>query len=622
MSKETKKQEAKAARAAKKAAAREQRKNIFRTIRFMLRTTAKEKPMLFVVYVINIVSAIIQKFLEILVPKFLIDELMLIINGAPAAEHIKTIVTLVVIINVLGLTFNLVGGLGNQTKNVIREYFNEHFQLLLSEKAMRMDFECTEDPDVLNKMNRAKEGISWYSGGVVGILDAVMWIVSYVLVLLGVSAIILITCPLLLPLQLISLLVIGYFNARNNATEAMAYGRLSKLNRVFSYYLFELPDFRYGKEIRLYDASEMMNERAKTLSLEQTQVWRDLAVTQRRFNWGMDITNALRDGCSYFYIGLLALKKIISVGDFAMCVASASELYQGMNGLVVNVQEVVKRCNYAYHFLEFLDYPEPLVKGTESVKEGEHVIEFSHVTFRYPRSEENVLEDVNLTIRSGEHLSVVGMNGAGKTTFIKLLCRLYDVTEGEIRIDGVNIKDYSDEEYRRLFSVVFQDFKLLAFSLRENITFGKDEQDEKLMRTLELAGLGEDVKKLDNGLETLLFKGFDEKGTELSGGQQQKVAISRALYKDAPIVVLDEPTAALDPIAEYEIYRQFDTLVGGKTAIYISHRLSSCKFCDRIAVFADHTIKEYGTHAELVNRKDGIYAEMFAAQAQYYVEQA
>jgi len=622
MSKETKKQEAKAVRAAKKAEAREQRRNIYRTIRFMLRTTVKEKPMLFVVYVINIVSAIIQKFLEILVPKFLIDELMLIINGAPAAEHIKTIVTLVVIINVLGLTFNLIGGLGNQTKNVIREYFNEHFQLLLSEKAMRMDFECTEDPDVLNKMNRAKEGISWYSGGVVGILDAVMWIVSYVLVLLGVSAIILITCPLLLPLQLISLLVIGYFNARNNATEAMAYGRLSKLNRVFSYYLFELPDFRYGKEIRLYDASEMMNERAKTLSLEQTQVWRDLAVTQRKFNWGMDITNALRDGCSYFYIGLLALKQIISVGDFAMCVASASELYQGMNGLVVNVQEVVKRCNYAYHFLEFLDYPEPLVKGTESVKEGEHVIEFSHVTFRYPRSEENVLEDVNLTIRSGEHLSVVGMNGAGKTTFIKLLCRLYDVTEGEIRIDGVNIKDYSDEEYRRLFSVVFQDFKLLAFSLRENITFGKDEQDEKLMRTLELAGLGEDVKKLDNGLETLLFKGFDEKGTELSGGQQQKVAISRALYKDAPIVVLDEPTAALDPIAEYEIYRQFDTLVGGKTAIYISHRLSSCKFCDRIAVFADHTIKEYGTHAELVNRKDGIYAEMFAAQAQYYVEQA
>lgn len=216
----------------------------------------------------------------------------------------------------------------------------------------------------------------------------------------------------------------------------------------------------------------------------------------------------------------------------------------------------------------------------------------------------------------------MGLNGAGKTTFIKLLCRLYEVTEGEICIDGVNIMEYAEEEYRKLFAVVFQDFKLFAFSLRENVAPGLETVDEKrLEQVLTQTGLYEDAQKLADGLDTTIYKSFDEKGVELSGGQQQKTAISRALYRDAPIVILDEPTAALDPIAEYEIYRQFHTLVGGKTAIYISHRLSSCRFCDHIAVFAEDTVKEYGTHDELVVREGGIYAEMFHAQAQYYVDQ-
>jgi ATP-binding cassette subfamily C protein len=201
------------------------------------------------------------------------------------------------------------------------------------------------------------------------------------------------------------------------------------------------------------------------------------------------------------------------------------------------------------------------------------------------------------------------------------------VTEGAIYVDGVDIREYSEEEYRKLFSVVFQDFSIFAFSLRENIEMGdvdyapedSDKRDEKVKETLELSGLAEDVTKLPNGLDTTLYKSFDEKGTELSGGQRQKTAISRALYRNAPVVILDEPTAALDPMAEYDIYRKFDTLVGNKSAIYISHRLSSCKFCDRIAVFSDGTIKEYGTHDELVAIPDGIYAEMFHAQAQYYV---
>ena len=475
---------------------------------------------------------------------------------------------------------------------------------------------------MLDTLNRAKEGISWYSGGVVGILNSFYDMVLNVTVIVGVSVIIALTCPLLLPIQLLALLAMTVLNAKINQKEVEQYSGLAKFNRVFGYYLFQLADFSYGKEIRLYDSAGMMCEKAKRLNEKQMECWHDWAKSTRRLTWGMDIANALRDGLSYFYIGFLAITRKISVGDFSMCVASASELYHGMRGLVFGWQEVTKKCNYAHQFLRFLDYPSAMPKGSRGVEGEKHTIEFSHVSFKYPRCEQYVLEDVNLKLTSGEHLSIVGLNGAGKTTFIKLLCRLYDATEGEILVDGINIKEYSEEEYRRLFAVVFQDFQLFAFSLKENIAFEEGAEDEEIERVLKLSGFYEDAQRLPKGLDTILYKSFEEQGTELSGGQQQKTAIARALYRNAPIVILDEPTAALDPVAEYDIYRHFDHLVGNKTAIYISHRLSSCKFCDRIAVFAEKTIREYGTHEELVDLKDGIYAGMFAAQAQYYMEHA
>lgn len=610
------KRELRAQKAAKK---KEERNMLTRTLKFMFATAAKEKPVLFFLYFIRIVSNIAQKAVLVLLPKFLIDELMLAIRENDPAGHLGNIILYAALACITEFLATMANSLAAHYKSVYSEWFNERFLVMLADKSMRMDFEQTEDPAVLDCQARAKEGISWYSGGVVGILDYVFGLVLNITVLFGVGVIIFLTCPLLLPVQLISLLLIGYFNAKNNQLEVDSYSKLAKLNRVFGYYLFQLPSFEYGKEIRLYDSERMMNGRAKEASNDMMDVWKAQADKQRMFVWGMDLTNAARDGFSYFYIGYLAVKRVISVGDFAMCVSSASELYQGMYGLVRNWQEVVKRCNYAYRFLQFLDYPETLQKGERKVSGQEHVITFEHVGFRYPRSENYVLRDINLTIHPGEHLSIVGLNGAGKTTFIKLLCRLYDVTEGSIKIDGNDIRDYSEEEYRKLFSVVFQDFWLFAFSLKENISFDEKTPDAEIERVLKLSGLWDDAQKLPEGADTILYKSFDEKGTELSGGQKQKTAISRALYRDAPVVILDEPTAALDPVAEYDIYRQFDTLVGGKTAIYISHRLSSCKFCDKIAVFAENTIKEYGTHEELVCRENGIYAEMFAAQAQYYI---
>lgn len=589
-----------------------------RVLRFMLKTAWEKKKSLFAVYMILFAAEWIQKLQLVIFPKFLIDELLFYIQGTRDTEHLKRAVSYAALIVAVGFVTNLVIHAARQYKKVLAEWFDEYFETELADQTMRMDYEHTEDPKALEQLGKAKQGISWYSGGVVGVLDYFYNAIMNATVVVGVGAIIIAVCPGLLLVQLAALAAVAFFNARNNAVEIESFQKLSQTNRVFGYVLYTLAQIKYGKDVRLYDSSEMMCTKASDFLQKQTDVWEENAVKQRANYWCIDVINGIRDGICYFYIGYLALNGSITIGDFTMCAAAAAALYWSLAMIVDAGQEIVKRCNYAVQFLCFLEYPAAMAKGSKKTVGDEHVIEFSHVSFRYPRADKEVLHDINLTIRPGEHLSIVGLNGAGKTTFVKLLCRLYDVTEGEIKIDGVNIKEYSEEEYKKLFAVVFQDFKLFAFSLRENIIFREEGEDEALSRVFELAGLHEDIQKLPQKADTILYKNFDERGIELSGGQQQKMAIGRALYRNAPIVILDEPTAALDPVAEYDIYRRFNSLVGGKTAIYISHRLSSCKFCDRIAVFAGESIKEYGTHEELVNKEGGIYAEMFAAQAQYY----
>lgn len=601
----------------------ENTKKCLETIIFMIKLVWKTKPVLLLVYALLLIGDVFDRAWQIFLPKLMMDELQLFLAGAEASRHLHTLGVYAVISVGASLAVGLIGSItGDHATQVIGEWFQEYIDIDIARQAMEMDFEHTEDPDALDALNKAKEGMSWYSGGVVGVLGEAQRVLSNTLVIFGGIGVVLMTCPLLVPVQLLSLVGFLYFNMRINKIEVRHFEELAKDNRIFGYIFFQLSQLQYGKDIRLYNSVGMMGRKADAHAEQMVSTWRRQNQQSRSNNWAMDGINMLRDAVSYFYIGYLAITHRISLGDFSMCVAAASVLYQGLFSMANGLQQIVKRCNYAHRYLEYLEYPAAMEKGSRSVQKGEHIIEFADVSFRYPRAENYVLRHINLTIRSGEHLSIVGLNGAGKTTLVKLLCRLYDVTEGAILIDGVNIKEYAEEEYRRLFAVVFQDFELFAFSMKENVALAESEHadEEKVTEVLKLTGLLEDVEKLPEGMDTMIFKSYDEHGTELSGGQQQKTAIARALYRDAPIVILDEPTAALDPIAEYEIYRQFETLVGGKTAIYISHRLSSCRFCDKIAVFADDTIKEYGTHDELVGVEGGIYAEMFHEQAKYYTD--
>ena len=539
------------------------------TLKFVFKTAWKERPSVFLVYLMKFISEFASKMQNAIMAKLIIDELVLMITGAEFAQHLANAAIFAGLYIVIQLLTGVLGSAATQLESVHQEWFSEYVDIQLADRTMKMDFEHTEDPEALDALEKAQEGMSWYSGGIVGVLGAVFGLVNNAAALLGVSLIILFTCPWLLPVL-----------------------ELAKSNRVFGYVFWQLADFKLGKDIRLYDSADMMCGKAQHFSDEQIGIWRSTMRKQRKNSWGMDAVNALRDGISYFYIGFMAVTKAITVGDFSMCVSAAGTLYWSLYGIVSGVQTVSQKCAYAHRYIEFLRFPAAMVKGTKPVKPGEHTIEFRHVSFKYPRSEKLVLRDINLTIKSGEHLSIVGLNGAGKTTFIKLLCRLYDVTEGEILVDDVNIKEYPEEEYRRLFSVVFQDFQLFAFSLRENIAFGEQADDKELERVLKLAGLWEDAQKLPNGLDTMLYKSFDENGTDLSGGQRQLLALAKLLLIGPELLLLDEPTKGLDLESRRIIARALrEHAQAGGTVVIATHDLDFAEqVSDDVAMMFDGEI--------------------------------
>ncbi len=335
---------------------------------------------------------------------------------------------------------------------------------------------------------------------------------------------------------------------------------------------------------------------------------------------GTAVTRSIT-GIAYVYVCLKAWAGAFGVGQIAQYVGAITSLAGGVSELLRSLAILRTNTVYLRTVFEFLDLSNDMYQGsltTEKRSDREYDVEFRHVSFRYPGSGNWALKDVNLKFKVGERLAVVGPNGSGKTTMIKLLCRMYDPTEGEILLNGINIRKYDYDQYLAIFSVVFQDFQLLSQPLGENVA-GAMEYDRKRARNaLETAGLAGRLESLPQGLDTYLYRDFDTSGVEVSGGEAQKIAIARALYKDAPFIVLDEPTAALDPIAEAEVYAGFDTLIEDRTAIYISHRLSSCKFCDRIAVFENGSIVQSGTHEGLLAEAGGTYERLWEAQAQYY----
>jgi len=341
-----------------------------------------------------------------------------------------------------------------------------------------------------------------------------------------------------------------------------------------------------------------------------------------RFDTLVSSSNIIQEAVIYLVLAHKVVFSGMLIGDFSMYLTSVSKFANSVAGVTGGFSSLMTCGLFAKDFRYCLNESAKFKKkssiGHAGIKEIEK-IEFKNVSFAYPNTERLVLKGINLTLSKNESLSIVGLNGAGKTTFVKLLCRLYEPTDGEILINGKPIKEISFEEYIKLISVVFQDFKLFSFSVKENVQMNTEGNPEKVDRAIIESGLEEKIASLPKGKDTYVYKEFDSEGVEFSGGEGQKLAIARAIYKDAQIVILDEPTSALDPIAEYDVYSHFHSLSEGKISIYISHRLSSTRFTDKIALFDDGIIKEYGSHSELISIENGIYKNMFDVQAQYYI---
>ncbi len=336
------------------------------------------------------------------------------------------------------------------------------------------------------------------------------------------------------------------------------------------------------------------------------------------------VNTFLRNGMAYTFLLYKIFQGNLSVAQFLLYFTAVDQFGTWVMNLLAHTISLHKQSQDISMVREFLDYPECFAfeEGNPLPCEanGTYELRLEHVSYKYPGSETEVLKDINLTIYPGEKLAVVGLNGAGKTTLIKLLCGFLDPTEGQVLLNGEDIRKYNRRDYYKVFAAVFQEFSVLAATIATNVAQSEDDVDyEKVERCLSQAGLLEKVKNLPNGWDTYLNNTVYEEAILLSGGETQKLMLARALYKAAPILVLDEPTAALDPIAESEIYQKYNDMTKGKTAIYISHRLASTQFCDRILFIEGRKIAEEGTHEELL-AKDGRYKEMFEVQSKYYRE--
>lgn len=408
---------------------------------------------------------------------------------------------------------------------------------------------------------------------------------------------------------------------RMNKAWFKASDEYSRLDRIFYYFLNMFSDYNTGKEIRIYKEQNLIEHTATDRLLSDGErILKRASMNTAKQSSFVAILGALVGFGIYLFIGVKGLYGLFGIGSLVLYCGAFMQIIGGIMKMAVTFGKTAEMVPLVNYYFEIINRADEMTYGNKVLDlSGGFEIEFKNVSFKYPGAENYALQNVNLKIKNGEHLAVVGRNGSGKTTFIKLMCRLYDVTDGEILINGINIKDYTKDSIIKLYSVVFQDFKIFSTTLKENVCASGDFDEGRFYVCLENADIKERTERMPNKENTYLYKDLDENGIEISGGEAQKLALARALYKDAPIVVLDEPTAALDPIAENKIYSRFNTFVQGKTAIYISHRLSSCAFCDKIAVFNNAKLAETGTHKDLLSA-GGKYAELWNAQAKYYIQ--
>ena len=529
--------------------------------------------------------------------------------------------------------------------NTLLEDLYGRKDMLFVNKMFRMDYselDKQENHDLREQIKQNENWSGWglmrvheiYSGtvtGILGLFSGAALTVSLFTAPVPSSAgwLVVLNNPIFVLVLAFGILIISVLAGRLSAGAVQCWGDFSEeatfANRKFSHFGFIGQDKRRAIDIRMNDQQRLVRAYWSGDSVFGVHgVFAKLARGKLGVysSLGVCITT-LTTGMIYLFTCLKALGGAFDVGSCTQYIGAATAMVTNVFALTDMIGTLKANTPYLEKTFAFLDIPNAMYQGsltTEKRSDRRYDVEFKDVSFRYPGSDLWALRHVNMRFKVGRRLAIVGENGSGKTTFIKLLCRLYDPQEGQILLNGIDVRKYRYDDYMRIFSVVFQDFQLICQPLGNNVAGTMVYDHTRAKKALIDAGFGERLATMEKGLDTVLYKSLSDDGVEVSGGEAQKIAIARALYKDAPFIILDEPTAALDPIAEAEIYSKFDKIAGDKTAIYISHRLSSCKFCDEIAVFHEGEIIQQGSHAELLADRGGKYYALWNAQAQYYTE--
>ena len=586
---------------------------IFQLIRRLLKIAAEHDKVIFALCAVYTLTAGVYPFFAVVLPKFVLGTL---IDGGENAA--RTIVY-------IALCYLFAAGLFNYLKNLSYGYgyprmtkLRMFFLRNIYTKILSADYCNAEDATFFERNDKTLESISSNNNGVEQVYHKLFETPAVLSTILVLAVFIGLLDVLVLLGLILNIAATIWVSNRTHACRYSMRVPISHANRKKGYYQKTSYDFAAGKDIRLY------NLKSRILSNYDREIESYRALMQkiadREYGLGFIGLSALLLSSALTY-GILIYKTIngMSIADFTMYLTAASTLGILMKTFAENVASIYNEGQYVDDYFRFMETDLNPQSGAQKAVQGDTLrVEFKNMSFKYPNTERYIFNSLNLSVEKGEKLAVVGVNGAGKSTLVKLLTGLFDPTEGEILINGVPTTDYARAELFSMFSAVFQDVNILAYTIRENVActqYGAD--DERVKNALKRAGLYEKVESYEKGLDQMLLKIIDEGGTELSGGEAQKLAIARALYKDANMVVMDEPTAALDALAEAAIYESFNDLIKGKTAIFISHRLASTKFCNNIAFFDGDGLKEYGTHDALM-KKRGAYYEMFTVQGKYY----
>ena len=572
----------------------------------------------------------------------------LVIDGIVAAKPLSYLLTAAAIVCGVSFITNLMNNIISSRGNSHNFYYSQNSKRMLQKKVLEIDYTRAEDTNTMNSLQQAREYMSNGQTGIPNMESSFSYMLYGVfLVILGVVliapsllakpagasgfmgfvqsfwgflAVMVIT--ILLMLFTSGVIIPKIINLRQDCFkdgELLLADRIAGRLRNHTIY-----NYRSGKEIRLYNESNLILNKY----IECNKIIADKWTACVKKVVGCDgltfMTAMVLDLLLYGFSIARAASGMMSPGEAVAFVMYFSRIRNGIGQISADISQILTNAAFCSQVFDFLDIPDEKYQGTiptEKRDDNEYEFEFRHVYFKYPGSEQYALKDINLKWRIGEKMALVGKNGCGKSTLVKLLCRLYDPTEGEITLNGIDIKKYKYEDYMALFSVVFQDSGLFSFSMAENVAADTDYDSDRVSDCVIRAGLGERLEKMEKGIETCMYKDFDEQGVEVSGGEAQKLCLARAIYKGAPFIVLDETTDALDPVSEHDIYTKFNGIVGTRTAIYISHRLSSCRFCDEITVMENGQIAERGSHQELLDM-DGVYKSLWTAQAEYYKDTA